>query len=161
MNLNATIFGQVISFILFVWFCMKYIWPPIILAIETRQKEINESLLCAKKAQEELQVIKNQISKEIIEAKEKAAIIMNEAHKQKVLIIENAKNMAIKESNKILIKTKSEIQMQIIDARKKLHKETVDLGLLIAEKIIKQKIKNKETLNLTDMLISSLSKVKN
>ena len=53
MNLNATIFGQAISFFLFVWFCMKYIWPPIILAIETRQKKIEDTLISSKKIEKE------------------------------------------------------------------------------------------------------------
>lgn len=104
VNLNATILGQTISFILFVWFCMKYIWPPIILAIETRQKEIKQSLIIAKQAKEELSIIQRKMEIEIQEAKEKASTILNEANKQKLFILETAKEQALEESKKILIK---------------------------------------------------------
>lgn len=161
MNLNATILGQAISFILFVWFCMKYVWPPIILAIETRQKEIKKSLINAKKAQEELFIVQQSIDKKIKEAKEKASNIIKEADKQRLLILEDAKSKALKESQKVLRNTQLEIDMKLLDARKNLHKEIVDLSILMAEKIIKKNICKNDHKDLIDELITSLSEVKN
>ncbi|QCI17430.1 F0F1 ATP synthase subunit B [Buchnera aphidicola (Acyrthosiphon lactucae)] len=161
MNLNATIVGQAISFFLFVWFCMKYVWPPIILAIETRQKEIKESLINSKKAQDELYILEKKIKKNIIEAKQKASNILNEANKQKELILEEARKNALEESKKILLNTQSEIEISIIHARKNLHKEVVDLSIAIAEKIIKKNISKEDNQNLLDQLVVSLSQVKN
>ncbi|CAL4317518.1 F0F1 ATP synthase subunit B [Buchnera aphidicola] len=161
MNLNATIFGQVISFILFVWFCMKYIWPPILLSIETRQREIHESLLRAHEAQKELQLVQETINQKIKETKDKASKIINEANKQKALIIEEAHNKATEESKKIFIKMQTEIDIKMIDAREILQEETVELAVAIAEKIIKEHIPRNINLDLTDSLINSLSKVKN
>ncbi|QCI25246.1 F0F1 ATP synthase subunit B [Buchnera aphidicola (Sitobion avenae)] len=161
MNLNATILGQAISFVLFVWFCMKYIWPPIISAIETRQKEIKQSLINSRKAQDELCILQKKIDQNIIEAKEKASNILNEANKQKVLILEEAKKNALEESKKILANTQSEIEIAIIHARKNLHKEVVDLSILMAEKIIKKNVSKDENQNLLDELVLFLSQVKN
>lgn len=161
MNLNATILGQAISFVLFVWFCMKYIWPPIISAIETRQKEIKQSLINSRKAQDELCILQKKIDQNIIEAKEKASNILNEANKQKVLILEEAKKNALEESKKILANTQSEIEIAVIHARKNLHKEVVDLSILMAEKIIKKNVSKDENQNLLDELVLFLSQVKN
>ncbi|ADP67576.1 F0F1 ATP synthase subunit B [Buchnera aphidicola str. JF98 (Acyrthosiphon pisum)] len=161
MNLNATILGQAISFILFVWFCMKYIWPPIILAIETRQKEIKESLTNAKKAQDELYILEKKIHQNIIDAKQKASNILNSANKQKVSILEDARNQALEESKKIILNTQSEINIAITHARKNLHKEVVDLSISMAEKIIKKNISKDDNQELLDELVTSLSQVKN
>lgn len=159
MNLNATILGQAISFFLFVWFCMKYIWPPIILAIETRQKQIKESLMLSQKAQEKLSVVENEMQKKIQDAKIKASFIVNEANKQKLLILEKARNQALSESKKILLKTESEIEIKIIHARKNLHKEIVNISTYMAEKIIKKNIHKDDKKKFLDELIVSLSRV--
>lgn len=161
MNLNATILGQSISFIIFVWFCMKYIWPPIISAIETRQKKIEHSLICSKKAQEELHIVQKKINQKIQQAKSKASAILNEANIQKELIIEEATKNALKKSKKMLAKTQSEIEIEIAFARKNLHKEIVDLSVLMAEKIIKKNISKDINKNLITKLSDSLSRVKN
>jgi len=161
VNINATILGQAISFFLFVWFCMKYIWPPIILAIETRQNEIQVSLINVKKAQDDLYAIQKKIDNEVKEAKKRASSILNEANKQKVLILEEARKDALEASNKIIMNTQSEIDIKIIHARKKLHKEIVDLSISIAEKIIKKNISKNDNQDLVNELIISLSQVKN
>lgn len=161
MNLNATILGQALSFVLFVWFCMKYIWPPIILAIETRQKEVKELLDHSKKAQEECFIIQKEMHEKVKEAKEKALNIIYEANKQKASILEEAKKNALEESKKILQKTQSEIEISIIQARQNLYKEIVNLSVSIAEKIIKKNISEADNQDLVNESIISLSQVKN
>jgi F-type H+-transporting ATPase subunit b len=161
VNLNATILGQAVSFILFVWFCMKYIWPPIIFAIETRQKKIKKSLISLKKAEEEFLVIQKKMNQIIQDSKEKASFIINEANKQKSMILENAKNIAVEESKKIFLKNKLEIDIKVMQARKNLHKEIVDLSISMAEKIIKENIQKDQNKDLIKKLIVSLSQIKN
>jgi len=161
VNLNATILGQAISFVLFVWFCMKYIWPPVISAIESRQKEIKDALISSQKAKDELYIIQKKINKNIIEAKEKASLILNEANKQKVLILEEARKNALEESKKIFLNTESEIQIAVMRARRNLHKEVVDLSISMAEKIIKKNISKDDNQNLLHELAVFLSQVKN
>lgn len=160
MNLNATIIGQAISFILFVWFCMKYVWPPIILAIETRQKEIEESLINSKKAKDELGIIQKKIEQNILESKKQASNILHEANKQKVLILDEARTNALLESKKIILNAQSEIDVNIMNARENLYKEIVDLSILIASKIIKKNISKNDNIHFLDDLVVSLKKVK-
>ncbi|QCI23583.1 F0F1 ATP synthase subunit B [Buchnera aphidicola (Macrosiphoniella sanborni)] len=161
MNLNATIIGQAISFFIFVWFCMKYVWPPIILAIETRQKEVKESLINAQKAKDELYVVQKKIEQNILESKKKASNILNEANKQKVLILDEARKNALLESKKVILNTQSEIDVCIMEVRKNLHKEIIDLSILIAEKIIKKNISKNDNQDFLAELVTSLTKVKN
>ncbi|WP_295163990.1 F0F1 ATP synthase subunit B [uncultured Buchnera sp.] len=161
MNLNATILGQAVSFILFVWLCMKYIWPPIIFAIEKRQKTIEKSLISLKKAEEEFLIIQKKMNQTIQDSKEKASFIVNEANKQKSMILENAKNIAVEESKKIFLKNQLEIDIKIMQARKNLHKEIVDLSISMAEKIIKANIQKDQNKDLIKKLIVSLSQIKN
>jgi F-type H+-transporting ATPase subunit b len=161
VNLNATILGQAVSFILFVWLCMKYIWPPIIFAIEKRQKTIEKSLISLKKAEEEFLIIQKKMNQTIQDSKEKASFIVNEANKQKSMILENAKNIAVEESKKIFLKNQLEIDIKIMQARKNLHKEIVDLSISMAEKIIKANIQKDQNKDLIKKLIVSLSQIKN
>jgi len=161
VNLNATILGQAVSFIFFVWFCMKYIWPPIIFAIEKRQKNVEESLTSLNKAKEEFLIIQEKMNEKVKESKKKAACIINEANKQKLIILENAKNIALEETKKIFLRNKLEIDAKILQARRKLHQEIADLSVSIASKIIQKNIQKDENKDLINKLIISLSKIKN
>ncbi|QCI18005.1 F0F1 ATP synthase subunit B [Buchnera aphidicola (Aphis nasturtii)] len=161
MNLNATIFGQAISFILFVWFCMKYIWPPIMLAIETRQKKIEDTLISSKKIEEEYLLIQKKTNQMIKDSRKKASFIVNEANQQKLLILEEARNKAIQETKKIFLNSKLEINMQVINARQKLKKEIIDLSILMAEKIIKKNMQGDKDKFFINNIVASLSKIKN
>ena len=160
MNLNATILGQAFSFILFVWFCMKYIWPPIILAIETRQKKVKDTLVSSKKIKQEYLEIQKEMNQLIQDTKEKASFILHEANQQKLLILEEAKNKAILETKKILLKNQIEIEMQVRNARQNLEKEIVHLSILMTEKIIKKNIQEDKNKFFVDNIITELSKIK-
>ncbi|ALD14976.1 ATP F0F1 synthase subunit B [Buchnera aphidicola (Aphis glycines)] len=160
MNLNATIFGQAISFVLFVWFCMRYIWPPIILAIETRQKKIEDTLLSSKKIEQEYLVTQNKINQMIKDSENKASFILNKANQQKLLIIEEARNIAIQETKKIFLDSKLEIDMQVEHARQKLKNEIIDLSILMAEKIIKTNVQEDKNQLFINNVVTSLSEIK-
>ncbi|QCI16852.1 F0F1 ATP synthase subunit B [Buchnera aphidicola (Aphis helianthi)] len=160
MNLNATILGQAISFFLFVWFCMKYIWPPIILAIETRQKKIEDTLISSKKIEQEYLIIQKKMNQTIKDTKEKAAFILNEANQQKLLILEEAKNKAIEETKKILLNSQVEIDMQLMHARQNLKKEIIALSILMTEKMIKQNIQDNKNKFFMNNIITLLSEIK-
>ncbi|WP_343154259.1 F0F1 ATP synthase subunit B [Buchnera aphidicola] len=161
MNLNATIFGQAISFFLFVWFCMKYIWPPIILAIETRQKKIEDTLVSSKRIEQEYLVLQAKMNQMLKDTKEKASFILNEANAQKLLILEDAKNKAIEETKKILLNSQSEIDIQMLHARQNLEKEILGLSALMAEKIIKKNIKEDKSKFFMNNIINLLSEMRN
>lgn len=80
MNLNATILGQAIAFILFVWFCMKYVWPPLMAAIEKRQKEIADGLASAERAHKDLDLAKASATDQLKKAKAEAQVIIEQAN---------------------------------------------------------------------------------
>ncbi|CAH0164577.1 ATP synthase subunit b [Rahnella aquatilis] len=82
MNLNATILGQAIAFVLFVWFCMKYVWPPIMAAIEKRQKEISEGLSSAERAKKELDLAQADATDQLKKAKAEAQVIIDRVASQ-------------------------------------------------------------------------------
>lgn len=160
MNLNATIFGQAISFFLFVWFCMKYIWPPIISAIEKRQKKIEDALIFSKKIEKESCAMQNKMNHLIQDTKEKAAAILNQANQQKLLILEEAKSKAIEKTKKILLSNQREIDIQVENARQNLQKEIINLSILMAEKIMKKNLQEDQNKDFMNNIINSLSNIK-
>ncbi|QNS01763.1 MAG: F0F1 ATP synthase subunit B [Buchnera aphidicola (Pentalonia nigronervosa)] len=160
MNLNATIFGQIISFFLFSWFCMRYVWPPIIVTIQNRQKKIEQSLIAAEQAKKELEQTKIQIQKKIQNAKEHAEKILYTAKSQGDIVLATAQKKALSDCRKMLINTQSEIDVMIMNEKKKLYKEITVLSILMAEKIIKKQIQNSDSQIFVNELISSFSKIK-
>ncbi|MEX9246915.1 F0F1 ATP synthase subunit B, partial [Salmonella enterica] len=102
MNLNATILGQAIAFILFVWFCMKYVWPPLMAAIEKRQKEIADGLASAERAHKDLDLAKASATDQLKKAKAEAQVIIEQANKRRAQILDEAKTEAEQERTKIV-----------------------------------------------------------
>ena len=91
MNLNATILGQAIAFVLFVLFCMKYVWPPLMVAIEKRQKEIADGLASAERAHKDLDLAKASATDQLKKAKAEAQVIIEQANKRRSQILDEAK----------------------------------------------------------------------
>ncbi|PKT23092.1 F0F1 ATP synthase subunit B, partial [Klebsiella pneumoniae] len=94
MNISATLLGQAISFALFVWFCMKYVWPPLMQAIEERQKKIADGLQAAERAAKDLDLAQANASDQLKEAKRTATEIIEQANKRKSQIIDEAREEA-------------------------------------------------------------------
>ncbi|WMY96776.1 MAG: F0F1 ATP synthase subunit B [Arsenophonus sp.] len=158
MNFNATILGQAIAFFLFVFFCMKYVWKPIINVIEKRQKEITKNFLIAEKIKNESELIKINAKKQIEIAKQKAQKIINEADKQRIKIIEKAELEAKIKQKKIISQANIEIEIQRKNVREELHKEIAKLAILGAEKIIKNSINVVESQQIIDNFLNEISK---
>jgi F-type H+-transporting ATPase subunit b len=123
VNLNATFLGQTISFFLFVWFCMKYIWPPIITVIEKRQKDVSNTLNFVKKERENLKFDQEKIRKEIEDQKAEVLIFINRAKQQRNIILAEAKINAEKERKKIMLQAHSEILLEHVKMRKELRQQ--------------------------------------
>src|ERR1700729_4377250 len=98
MNINATLFGQFITFAIFIWFTMRYVWPPITHAMRDRANKIAEALAAAEKSKYEVEVAENQARMILREAKQEAAHIIEQAHVQAGKLIEEGKTQAKKES---------------------------------------------------------------
>ncbi|CAL4317537.1 ATP synthase subunit b [Buchnera aphidicola (Eriosoma grossulariae)] len=154
MNLNATILGQTISFIFFVWFCMKFIWPPVITMIEKRKKEIIDSFNLIKKRKTELLLKENEIKKIIEHAHIKSDEIIKKAYISQNDIIEKAKKKAIKEEQKIMETMNLKLELKYNKINEELQKKTGLLAIIIAEKILKRSINKKDHENLIHQIIS-------
>lgn len=156
MNLNATILGQAIAFVLFVLFCMKYVWPPIMAAIEKRQKEIADGLSSAERAKKNLDLAKADATERLRKAKAEAQIIIEQANKQRVQMIEEAKVEAEAERNKIVAQAQIEIDAERKRAREELRKQVAMLAISGAEKIIDRSVDVAVNSDIVDKLVNEL-----
>ncbi|GAB7218858.1 F0F1 ATP synthase subunit B [Vibrio comitans] len=140
MEMNATLLGQAISFAMFVWFCMKYVWPPIIEAIEERQKKIADGLSAAERAEKNLNLAQANASEQLKEAKRTATEIIDSANKRKAQILDEAREDAQAERQKILVQAEAEVEADRSRARDELRKQVATLAIAGAEKILERSI---------------------
>ncbi|MXP67615.1 F0F1 ATP synthase subunit B [Pantoea sp. Aalb] len=156
MNINATILGQVIAFIVFVAFCMKYVWPPIIFSIERRQKEITEAIEFSERAKKDLYLAKINATAELKKAKDKSIFIIEEANKRRIQIIEEAKTEAKLEHNRIVSQAQLEIEVERLRVYEELRKQISLLTLVGTEKIIEHVIDESTNRKIIDKLLAEL-----
>jgi len=140
MSINATLIGQMITFTLLVWFTMKYVWPPIIAALEERKTKIAEGLAAAEKGQEEIKLAEKKAKTVLKEAKAQSAEIISLAQKRANELVDEAKSQAQKEGERLLEAAKAQIEQEILQAREALRKEVSSLALRAAEQILKEEI---------------------
>lgn len=155
MEINWTLIGQTIEFVLFVFFCMKFIWPPIIKAIEERQKTITEGLEAAEKGKKSLELAQSNAAEQIRETKKKVAQMMDEAVKSREKIIDSAKQEAIEEKNKILQQAKEDITSEYNKAKEKLRLEISSLVVECTQKVIEKNIDDSVTNKIVDDYVSN------
>jgi len=106
VNINATLIGQAIAFAFFVWFCMKFVWPPIMSALEQRQKQVAEGLNAADKAKQDLEQASAKAEQELQAAKVQAAALIEQANRRASQLAEEAKQQAAAEAERILTQGK-------------------------------------------------------
>jgi F-type H+-transporting ATPase subunit b len=140
MNFNATLIGQSITFIVFVWFCMKYVWPPLMAALEERKAKIADGLAAAERGQKDLELAQSKVSDNLKEAKAQAQDIINQAQKRANEMVDEAKGIAREEAEKIKNAATADIDQQINSAREQLRKEVSSIAISGAEKILKREI---------------------
>ncbi|MFV2032015.1 MAG: F0F1 ATP synthase subunit B [Gammaproteobacteria bacterium] len=140
MNFNATLIGQMITFGIFVWFCMKYIWPPLMTALEDRNTRIADGLAAAQQGQKDLDEAQTKVSESLKDAKQQAQEIINQAQKRANEIVDEAKDIARDEADKIKISAAADIDQQVNSAREQLRKEVSGIALAGAEQILKREV---------------------
>lgn len=156
MNINATLIGQAISFIIFVWFCMKYVWPPIMAALEERKKKIADGLAAAERGKHE-QELAEQRAKEVIQrAKEEAAGILAQAQKRASEIVEESKDTARVEGDRIITAANAEIEQEVNRAKENLRSQVVSLAVAGAAKVIDRELDAKAHDALLQDLVSQI-----
>ena len=156
MNFNATLIGQSITFIVFVWFCMKYIWPPLMAVLEERNARISEGLAAAEQGQKDLEDAQSKVSESLNDAKQQAQEIINQAQKRANEIVDESKDTAREEAEKIKIAASSDIDQQINSAREQLRKEVSGIALAGAEQILKREIDAKTHAAVLDDLVTQI-----
>ncbi|GHA16619.1 F-type H+-transporting ATPase subunit b [Oceanisphaera litoralis] len=156
MNMNATILGQTIAFILFVWFCMKFVWPPLMAAIENRQKEIAEGLSSAERAKKDLALAQNNATEQLKEAKLQSAQIVELANKRKAQIVEDATREAQAEREKILAQAQAEVEAERNRVKEELRKQVAALALVGAEKILERQIDAAANSDIVEKVVAEL-----
>ena len=140
MDINMTLIGQTIAMIVFVWFCMKFIWPPLLEAIEDRQQTIADGLAAADKGQESLEKATAEAGGIVAEARKQATGILDQAHARANEIVADGKADGTKERERQLTAAKAEIEAETNRAREELRGQVSAVALSGAEKILKREI---------------------
>lgn len=140
MNINATLIAQTIMFILFVWFCMKFVWPPIMQALSDRKKQIADGLAAGERGKQELEQASKSAADEMLTAKQKAAEIIAQAEKRSSQVVEEAKGLAQEEGDRIVSMAKAEVEQEVVRAREMLRQNVADLAVAGAAKILDREV---------------------
>jgi F-type H+-transporting ATPase subunit b len=143
MNFNATLIGQTIAFAVFVWFCMKFVWPLLMSMIEAREKRIADGLAAGEQGEKKLVEAGQKFNELVADGKKQAANIIAQAEKRRDEIVDEAKIAAKVEGDRIKEGARSEIEQEKEMARQALKKQVADLALLGAEQILLREVDRK------------------
>ncbi len=156
MDINLTLIGQTIAMIVFVWFCMKFIWPPLLAAIEKRQEKIAEGLVSAEKAKQTLEQAHAEAETIISDARKQATAILDQAHARANEIIADGKTDGIKERERQLAAAKAEIEQEANRAREELRGQVSAIAIASAEKILQREIDDRAHADILGKLAAEL-----
>jgi F-type H+-transporting ATPase subunit b len=156
VNINLTLIGQMLAFVCFVVFCMKYVWPPILAAMQEREKKIADGLAAADRASHDLELAQEKAVERLKEAKEEAATIVDSANKRANQIIDEAKEAAVVEADRVKAAAQAEIEQETNRAREHLRGEVAALSLAGAEKVLGAAIDKQAHSELVEKLASEL-----
>jgi F-type H+-transporting ATPase subunit b len=151
-----TLLGQTIAMIVFVWFCMKFIWPPLLAAIEERQEKIAEGLAAADKGQESLEKAQAEAQSIIEDARKQATGILDQANSRANEIVADGKADGVKERERQLAAAKAEIEQETNRAREELRSQVSAIAVASAEKILEREIDGKQHADILGKLAAEL-----
>ena len=153
MNINLTLFGQTITFIVFVMFCMKFIWPPLMRVLNERKKTIADGLAEAGKGRHELELAEKRCVEILRETKSKAADIIEHAEKRAGEVVDESKVRAKSEAEQLVAAARTEIEQESNRAREHLRLAVADLAIQAASKILEKEIDPKSHSRLIDDVV--------
>ena len=136
MNLNLTLLGQAISFAIFVLFCMKYVWPPLIGALRERQDKIAEGLASAEKGEQRREEAEAEVATMVQDAKAQAAEIVAQAQKRANEIVDESRNTARTEGERMITAAKADIDQEVTSARESLRQQVGSIAVEGARRIL-------------------------
>lgn len=156
MNMNLTLIGQAISFAIFVWFCLKYVWPPVLKALEERETRIADGLAAAERGKHELELAEQRATEAMREGKDKAQEFIAQAQKRADEIVEAAKDAAREEADRIKAAADAELEQNRNQAREELRAEVARLALAGTEQILMREVDENAHRDVLDKLTASL-----
>jgi F-type H+-transporting ATPase subunit b len=156
MNINLTLIGQSIAFVVFVWFCMKLVWPPIVSALNERKAKIADGLAAAEEGHKAKAQAQEHVAQVTGEAKDQAQEIIRRAEKREAEMIEEAKGSARSEGDRILSSARGEIDKEVNMAREALRAQVAALAVAGAAKILEREVDEGAHAKMLDDLISQL-----
>ena len=156
MNITATLFAQAAVFALFIAFTVKFIWPYMLRAIETRQKTIADGLAAAEQGRRSLETSTRQAEDALAQARGRATEILSHAEKRAAQLIDEARNAAKEEGSREMAAAKAEIAQELTRAREQLRDQVASLAVAGAEKILRREIDAKAHAELLDSIKKQL-----
>ncbi len=156
MSITITLLGQMITFALFVWFTMRYVWPPVTKALQERQARIAEGLAAAERGHHDLELAQESAKKQLKAAKGQCHDLIEAAKKQAQHILDMAKTQAKELSDRQKLQAQSEIDVMVQQAKDTLRSQVAEIAVLSAEKILGKKIDDGVHHEMVDTLIKGL-----
>jgi F-type H+-transporting ATPase subunit b len=156
MNINATLILQSIAMMIFVWFCMKFLWPPLLKAMDERRERIAEGLAASDRAEKELEVAKAEAGVQIREARDKAGEIVDQANQRHTQIVDQAKTDAVAERGRQVTAAEADIAQAANQAREELRASVASLVVLGASQILEKEVDTDTHRDLIDKLIAEI-----
>lgn len=156
MNINATLILQSIAMMIFVWFCMKFLWPPLMKAMDERRERIAEGLAASDRAERALEEAKTEVDKQIREARERAGEIVDQATQRHTQIVDQAREDATAERRRQVTAAEADIAQAANQAREELRTAVANLAVLGASKILEREVDANTHRELLDKLIAEI-----
>lgn len=156
MNINATFWGQTITFLFFVGFCWKFVWPALIGVMAEREKKIEDGLQAAERADKDLELAQKKATEQLKEAKAQAASIIEQANKRASQIVEEAKDQARAEGDRLKAAAQSDIEQETNRAKEVLRAQVASLALAGATKVLGKSVDEKAHNDLLNQLAAEL-----
>lgn len=156
MNINLSLFTQAAAFALFIWFTIKFVWPPLLRAIENRQKQIADGLAAGEQGRRTLEISTQEAETIIQSARDRSAELIAQAEKRSSQMIEEARTSAREEGEREVAAAKAEIQQEVSRAREELREQVAMLAVAGAEKILRREVDAKAHAQLLDSIKGQL-----
>ena len=156
MNINLTLIGQMLAFVAFVVFCMKFVWPPILAAMQAREEKIAEGLAAADRASHDLELAQEKAVERLREAKTEASGIIDAANRRAAQIVDEAKGAATVEADRVKAAAQAEIEQETNRAREQLRGQVAALSIAGAEKVLGAAVDADAHAELVDKLAAEL-----
>jgi F-type H+-transporting ATPase subunit b len=156
LNLNLTLFGQMLTFIIFVWFTMRYVWPPITQAMKERQEKIADGLAASERGKQELELAQFKAAEQVRDAKIQAAQIIESANKKASILLDEAKEKIRTEGERLINLSKAEAEKEFLKAKQELKTHVAMIAMAGAEKILGHHIDEATNSELIQKLITEI-----